>query len=215
MVCPLCNRRKAKRACPALGKPICTVCCGTKRQVEITCPHTCVYLASSRTHPPAVVQRQLELDRAMLLPLLQGFSDRQARAFLMLAAMVVRHKSEALQTLLDADIAQATEALAATLETADRGIVYEHQPASLPAARLTTELKAAVAEMTQSGGSGLERDATIALRRLEAAARTSSQSDARSTRLRDLLHRMLAPSPLAASHEPDTPAPQTSPLIIP
>ena len=127
MVCPVCNHRKAKRTCPALGKQICTVCCGTKRLTEIACPDTCVYLTSARHHPPAVVQRQQELDRAMVLPLLQGLSERQARVFLMIAALMSRHQPEALQQLLDADIAQAAEALAATIETAGRGILYEHR----------------------------------------------------------------------------------------
>ena len=44
MVCPLCGERKAKRACPALNRHICAVCCGTKRLVEINCPADCVYL---------------------------------------------------------------------------------------------------------------------------------------------------------------------------
>ena len=141
MLCPVCHQRKAKRACPALGKQICAVCCGTKRLVEIACPADCGYLASARTHPPAVIQRQQEMDRAMLLPLLQGLSERQARLFLMLAAVTSRHQADMLQKLVDEDIAQAAGALASTLETAAKGIVYEHQPASLVAARLMTELK--------------------------------------------------------------------------
>ena len=71
MLCPVCNQRKAKRTCPALGKQICTVCCGTKRLVEITCPTDCSYLSSSRAHTPEAVQRQQEIDRAMLLPIVQ------------------------------------------------------------------------------------------------------------------------------------------------
>src|SRR5688572_5143637 len=132
MGCPLCGRSKAKRACPALGQQICAICCGTKRLVEINCPSDCVYLNSARTHPPAVVQRQHEQDRAMLMPLLHGFSERQARVFLLLAAVISRYQSDALQKLADEDVAQAAESLASTLETADRGIVYEPQPASLP-----------------------------------------------------------------------------------
>src|ERR1700674_632571 len=166
MVCPLCGVRKAKRACPALGVPsgaaalgappgarqICAVCCGTKRLVEINCPSDCVYLATARSHPPAVVQRRQERDRAQLLPLLQGLTERQARLFLMFAALVSRHQSDALQRLVDDDVAQASEALAATLETAGRGIVYEHRPAALPAERLMTELKTLVAEISREGG---------------------------------------------------------------
>ena len=92
MVCPVCNSRKAKRACPALGKQICAVCCGTKRLVEIACPADCGYLSTARTHPPAVIQRQQEMDRSMMLPLLQGLSERQARLFLMMSALTAQHR---------------------------------------------------------------------------------------------------------------------------
>ena len=172
MLCPACNQRKAKRACPALGGQICAVCCGTKRLVEIRCPADCGYLAASRTHPPAVVQRQQDFDRGMLLPLLQGLSERQARVFLLLAAVVARHQNDLLQKLVDGDIAQAAGALAATLETASRGIVYDHRPESLPAERLMGELKTMIAELSQSAGASLDRDAAIALRRIEHAAKT-------------------------------------------
>jgi hypothetical protein len=120
MLCPVCHQRKAKRACPALGKQICAVCCGTKRLTEIACPSDCGYLTTARTHPPAVVQRRQEMDRAMLLPLLQGLSERQARLFLMLSGVAARYQSDALQKLVDEDIAQASGALASTLETSAR-----------------------------------------------------------------------------------------------
>jgi hypothetical protein len=42
--CPLCLKRKGRRACPAKGAAICPHCCGTKRRVEIDCPEDCVYL---------------------------------------------------------------------------------------------------------------------------------------------------------------------------
>ena len=53
MTCPLCGARKARRACPGVGRDICAVCCGTKRLVEIRCPATCGYLQSARVHPAA------------------------------------------------------------------------------------------------------------------------------------------------------------------
>ena len=96
----------------------------------------------------------------------------------MLAALIARHQGEAFQKLRDEDITLAAEALAATLETSVRGIVYEHRAATIPAERLLTELKAMVAEIAKEGGSGLERDAALALRRLEAAGREIAKTDA-------------------------------------
>ncbi|MCM3880698.1 MAG: hypothetical protein ND807_11375, partial [Vicinamibacterales bacterium] len=158
---------------------------------------------------------QIESDRAALLPLLEGFSERQARIFLMLASLVSRHRGEGFQKVLDGDIAQAAEAVAATLETAARGIVYEHQPASLPAARLTTELTTMVAEISKAGGSGLERDAAIALRRIEEAAKSTSRLDPQSTLFQALLVRVLAPPPGTPAQGTDAPTAPASSLIIP
>lgn len=214
MLCPLCGQRKAKRACPALNRHICAVCCGTKRLVEISCPDSCVYLSTAKAHPPAVVQRQQEHDRALLLPLLAGFSERQARLFLMFAASIARHQSEALQKLLDGDIALAAEALAATLETSMRGIVYEHRAATLPADRLLTELKTLVAEITKEGGSALERDLAIALRRVESAARDSGKAHGDSSTFQELLVRILLPPGGSGSERAAGPAASASPLII-
>jgi hypothetical protein len=194
MVCPVCNTRKAKRTCPALSRQICTMCCGTKRIVEIHCPADCPYLAAARTHPPAVVQRQQELDRSLLLPLLHGLSERQARLFLMFGAVAARHQGDALQKPHDDDIAQAAGALASTLETAGRGIVYEHQPASLPAARLLSDLKAMLDDVMKNAGTALERDAAVALRRLEQGAQSVARGQADTNELQLLLQRVLAPA---------------------
>jgi hypothetical protein len=215
MVCSLCSQRKAKRACPALNRHICAVCCGTKRLVEIDCPESCVYLSTAKAHPPAVVQRQQEQDRTLLLPLIAGLSERQARLFLMLAALTARHQGEALQKIVDEDIALAAEALAATLETSARGIVYEHRAATLPADRLLTELKGLVDEIIKEGGSALERDAAIALRRLEHAAREGAKSDTGGTAFQQLLIRVLLPRGPATREGAQTPTAPASSLIIP
>src|SRR5689334_20805974 len=48
--CPLCSERSAKRYCPAKESQICTVCCGTKREVEIDCPAGCPHLQAGRLY---------------------------------------------------------------------------------------------------------------------------------------------------------------------
>jgi hypothetical protein len=214
MLCPVCHQRKARRACPALGQQICAVCCGTKRLVEISCPSDCGYLSTARIHPPAVIQRQQEMDRAMMLPLLQGLSERQARLFLMLSAATSQHRPEALQKLVDSDIAQAAGALASTLETAAKGIVYEHQPASLAAARLMAEMKRLVDEVVKNAGSALERDAAVALRRIEHAAKMMVTVRPDTNELQQLFARVLAPAP-GAQQEPESPTAPASSVIIP
>ena len=174
MACPLCSTRPAKRRCPALNQAICPVCCGTKRLVEIRCPDDCVYLASARRHPAASVQRQHELDVALLLPAMTGFTDRQSRFFFLFQSIALRHPTDVLRPIVDADIAEAAAAAAATLETASRGVIYEQAPATLNAQELSTAFGRAfeeIVEQVQGPRTPLERDAARALRGIEEAAR--------------------------------------------
>jgi hypothetical protein len=176
--CPACTDRKAKRSCPALGALICTVCCATKRQVEIACPADCVYLSSARAHPPAVVQRRQERDVSFILPIVSELTETQYRLLLLFQSATVTHASGATPKLRDEDVAEAAAAAASTLETASKGIIYEHQAVSVPAQRLTTELARVVADLSAQAGSQLarlERDAAVALRRLEHGARTAGK----------------------------------------
>src|SRR6266566_7931645 len=114
MKCPLCGRQKARRACPALNQTICSVCCGTKPLTEIQCPDDCVYLTSAREHPAAVVKRQQEHDVAILLPTIQGLTERQYQLFFLFQSLISRHTPEGFTRLVDDDVADAAAAVAAT-----------------------------------------------------------------------------------------------------
>jgi hypothetical protein len=149
MTCSLCRARKARRSCPALGRSICPTCCGTKRQKEINCPPSCVYLGNAEAHPPAVVQRQRERDLPMLVQMIEGLTAQQGEALSLLQARIRMHRTAAIPPLHDSDVAEAMKALASTLETAARGILYEHQAASIPAMRLQQDLRAVLAELAE------------------------------------------------------------------
>ena len=170
-MCPLCGRRKARRACPALGKQICAVCCGTKRLVQIDCPHDCPYLASSREHPPAVKVREQQRELATLFRAMRDLNERQSGLFFLILSFLARYEPPDLHVLVDEDVAEAASALGATFETAVRGVIYEHRPASLLADRLVGGLKPLLAEAGQNGGTAFQRDASVVLRRIESAAR--------------------------------------------
>jgi hypothetical protein len=170
MSCPLCRRAKARRACPALGQDICPVCCGTKRLSEIACPPDCVYLASARVHPPAVAMRQRQSDVSLLVRSMQDLSDHQANLLLLTLQSIDRYQPGDFHRLLDQDVVEATEALAATLETATRGLIYEHRAQSLPAERLVVALKQVLAEARGNAGTKFDRDAAAVLRNIAETA---------------------------------------------
>jgi hypothetical protein len=213
--CPACGERKPKRSCPALGQTICTVCCATKRLVEIRCPADCVYLSSARSHPAAVVQRRQERDLGFLLPLVSELTETQYRLVVLFQSIVVKHAETAIPPIEDADIAEAAGALASTLETAGKGIIYEHQAGAVPAQRLTTELRRVVDDLIQQNSSQqsrVERDSAAALRRVEQGARTASGAlrDNESPVYLKLLVRALGGAPAGEASA----VPQKSSLII-
>ena len=170
MVCPLCRKRQARRACPALGRDICAVCCGTKRLVEIACPESCVYLASSKAHPPAVVRRQHERDVALLGPVLQGLTESQGQLFWLVLAQLTGGHNDPFLKLTDADVADGVAAAVATLETAERGVIYEHRPSSLAAQRVVTDFNAFFAQLAREAGRPVDRDAGVVLKRVQKLA---------------------------------------------
>jgi len=176
MVCPSCGKRAGRRPCPALGREICTVCCGTKRLVEIRCVPTCGYLVSARTHPPAVERRQHERDLHALAPALRDLSEPQTQLLFLLFTFLADHRIDDFVRTTDLDVAEAAGSLAATLETAERGLIYEHRPGTLPAQRLAGDLKAFLADLPKSGWRPNERDVAIVLRRIEAGAREELKS---------------------------------------
>jgi hypothetical protein len=214
-VCPLCGVRRAKRECPGTGRTICPVCCGTKRQVEIDCPLSCAYLTSARQHPPSVVQRRQERDLRFFLPFVSELTEAQFKLFLFLQSALLKHAGTADPAPNDHDVAEAAGAVAATLETAQKGVIYEHQPPGIPARHVAAELRRAFAEVVHGQGvSGrLERDAAVVLRRLEQGAKTAAEGlagDEPPVFLNLLSRLMLARA--AGREEAAEPGP--SPLII-
>ena len=218
MTCPLCGVRKARRACPGVGGNICSVCCGTKRLVEIRCPATCGYLQSARAHPAAIEQRQRDRDVAIIVPTVRGLTDVQQRLFMFLLGVIRAQATDPLRPIIDADVADAAAALAATYETGARGVIYEHQTQSLPAERLRSELRAAIIELEREGGGRtLERDAPAALRAIERGARAMAATPgAGRVDYLDVVRRMFGSAPVAGAGWLEAP-PAVAPagLILP
>jgi hypothetical protein len=215
MACPVCDRRKARRACPALGQTICTVCCGTKRLIEISCPGDCVHLAAAREHPAAVVRRQQEQDVAVLLPTLRPLTERQHQLFFLFHSVIARHAPEGFARLNDDDVAQAAGAAAATLETAARGLIYEHAADSPTAQHLRGEFQAMLEEVRQHGTIVHDGEAALALRAIEAGAREArTRADGSPTAYLSLMSRLLQVNKAARADRTDAGKPARS-IVLP
>lgn len=124
--CPLCTERPAKRFCPAKQTTICAVCCGTKREVEIDCPSSCVHLQAGRSY---------ESDRKVPNPEIAARARAFRSDFLseygpILNALGKTVAEERLSSpwLVDRDVEEVYNALAATMKTLSSGIYYETLP---------------------------------------------------------------------------------------
>jgi hypothetical protein len=184
--------------------------------VQITCPSDCTWLVSAREHPPAAIVRQQQRDVGLLVQFIRDFSERQSQLFFLVTTFLVGYQPPELHTLIDDDVAEAMGALAATFETASRGLIYDHRPASVLAERLTTALKPALAEAGQGAGSSFERDAAVVLRRIEEAVRDVRALDhANRQAFLDLLKRVTKAPDAGGGASPAADAMDRARLIVP
>ncbi len=138
--CPLCGQRRGKRFCPAKSVLICSVCCGTKRQVEIACPPDCSYLTGVHAGSWEGRESDRRRDLVRIAPHIEGLGQDEAAVFFYLLAGIVR-LSVKHRDASDALWGQAVTALRKTLETKESGLVYEHPAEGFRSQELTREMR--------------------------------------------------------------------------
>lgn len=137
---------------------------------------------------------------AALLPSMSGLTERQHQLFFLFQSVIAKSRPDGLARLTDEDVAEATAACAATIETAAKGVLYEHAPASLPAQKLTGELRALLAQVREHGATVYDREAAIALRAIEKGARQLAEPG-NDTAYLSLMTRLLQVNHAAAARE--------------
>ncbi|HET8925190.1 MAG TPA: hypothetical protein VFN26_19565 [Candidatus Acidoferrum sp.] len=140
MVCPICEKRKAERFCPAKGEKICAVCCGTYREATIDCPTDCPYLVAAHRYEDEH-QRSLSADTPLLDEKIPQDIVHTHQQLMSALAFSIAKFCAAQPTAVDADVLAAIQALARTHKTLSSGIIYEKSPD----APLPRELYAALA----------------------------------------------------------------------
>jgi hypothetical protein len=140
MKCVLCERRKAKRHCPAKRALICAQCCGEKRVLEIDCPESCEYLKAGR-------EREAEDYRKHIRNMDQAARDRYKKVLIdhqdVIARLEYALSRERIlsREFTDKDVARAVEVLLETYWTEDKGILYEKTSDDLRIESLRMELR--------------------------------------------------------------------------
>ena len=154
--CPICEKRKAARYCLAKGEKICAVCCGTEREVTISCPPECAYLIAAHRyedeHKRALPGDTPFLDERVPQDILHTHQQLMAAIAFQIAKFATGQLSTA-----DPDVVAALAALAATYKTLQSGLLYEKTP-DIPVQRdlylalsqFLNEMKQKAAETGQS-----------------------------------------------------------------
>ena len=144
MACAICHIRKPRRFCPGVRGDICTICCGTEREVTVDCPWDCPYLQEARKH-----ERSAPVDP-------DGFPNQDIRVsedFLrdhepLLVATARGLMQAAFDTAgaVDLDVREALDALIRTYRTLQSGVYYETRPDNALANRIRRDTQSAIEE---------------------------------------------------------------------
>jgi hypothetical protein len=158
--CPICEKRKAARFCPAKGEKICAVCCGIEREVTIDCPCDCSYLVAAHRYEDGH-QRSLPADTPLLdekIPQDMVYTHQQLMAAL---AFSIAKFCTVHPDAVDADVLSSIQALAQTYKTLSSGIIYEKPPQAPLPRELYAALIAFISEVKKQQA---ERAGSVALK---------------------------------------------------
>lgn len=143
-VCKICGLRRAKRFCPAVGAGICTVCCGTEREVSLSCPLECEYLQDAHSREKTIPFDEKDFAAPDIHVTEEFVAAHEELVLFSIYAMV----QAALRTAgaVDTDLLDALTALVQTHRTLDSGLVYETVPTNPVAAQIQRAFSASLAD---------------------------------------------------------------------
>jgi hypothetical protein len=158
--CPICEKRKAARFCPAKGEKICAVCCGTEREVTIDCPSDCSYLVAAHRYEDEH-RRSLRPDTPLLDEKIPQDIVHTHQQLMVAVAFSIAKFCAVHPDAVDSDVLAAIQALAQTYKTLSSGIIYEKPPQ----APLPRELYAAlIAFLSEVKKQQAERSSSVGLK---------------------------------------------------
>jgi hypothetical protein len=144
VLCTICGKRRAKRACPAVHADICPVCCGTGREVSLSCPFECEYLESAHEHEDSLVVDEKDLSSPDVLVTEEFLQTHEELVLFSIYSLL----QAALRTpgAVDTDVLAALASLVQTHRTLDSGLVYESLSANQLAVSIQRGFSASLAD---------------------------------------------------------------------
>ena len=162
MACAICQTRRPRRFCPGVRGDICSICCGTEREVTVDCPFDCEFLREARRH-----DKPVPLDPSQLPNQDIRVSEKFVEEHQPLLAFIGSTLTSAAMDVqaIDFDVREALDSLIRTYRTLQSGVYYETLPSNPLAAAVHQRVQAALAdyrrEETRQLGVTRTRDADI------------------------------------------------------
>jgi hypothetical protein len=142
--CAICQVRRPKRSCPGVRGEICAICCGTEREVSVTCPLDCEYLRDARRH-----EKPAPLEAANLpnqdIRVTESFLLQNEELLIFLGQTLSAAAMET-QGVADYDVRDTLTALIRTYRTLESGVYYETRPENALSNRIFGVVQEGIAE---------------------------------------------------------------------
>jgi hypothetical protein len=144
VLCKICGKRRARRSCPAVHGDICTLCCGTEREVSLSCPLECESLQEAHRHEKPLPVNEKDLSNPDV-EVSEGLIGEQEELLLFCIYSLVQAAART-EGAIDADVMAALEALIKTRRTMESGLFYESRPENVLAQSVQRSFAASLAE---------------------------------------------------------------------
>jgi hypothetical protein len=126
MECSICQVRRPRRFCPGVHGEICSLCCGTEREVTVNCPLDCEFLREGRKHEKEQEHKAVEFpNRDIEVPEKLVRANEHLLTFL---SATIFHTAMEVPGVVDSDVREALEGLIRTYRTLESGVIYESRP---------------------------------------------------------------------------------------
>jgi hypothetical protein len=144
ILCKICGKRRARRFCPAVQGDICTICCGTEREVSLSCPLECEYLREAHRHEKAIPVNEAQQANSDIVVSEELLSNHEE--FLLFSIYSLVQAAIRTSGAVDTDVIAALEAEIQTHRTMSAGLFYETKPENMVALAVQRSFAASLAD---------------------------------------------------------------------
>ena len=144
MECAICRTRRPRRFCPGVRGEICSLCCGTEREVTVECPLDCEFLREGRRHEKAPARDAAEFPNRDIQVSEKLLRDNEP--LLTFLSLTIFRAAIQVPGVVDGDVLEALDGLIRTYRTLESGVYYESRPNNLLAGSIYSAVQDALTE---------------------------------------------------------------------